>query len=855
LLGIIAGHEKLMAQHDKANPTDLYPAEVWERDEVSDRFHAAWIAAGPTGSPPQIEEFLGDRPEPLRSALLRELLSLDLEYRLERHEKPSPTDYLGRFPQHAATINSFFPAKQQAVEPGPSAEVREQSLTSLREFVARKERKQSAWHACIHYGVRGVFFVLAFAAVTAAGVIVRGRLAGKDAANRNVRPTEKVVQGDVGKPSGTVADVRQQPIRATAPSAAKKPTAPEAPATNSTNRATPPGKPATTKAASKAPASQPAPRVESSSTEQQLQLLLSAAPTELPGVWSALSGHREAISRRLWDVVTDPRADADARFRAAAALAGGEERADDATRRRWATVAKPMVNQLLAAVQHDPGQYARLTQTLRPARDYLLAPLAEVLHDGGRSEVVRFFATAIFAEYAASRPEAIVEALLDADEKQFAVLFPKLEKHGDRPLALLGEAVKAAGTDERSARRQANTAAALLRLDQADAVWPLLTHTPDDRVCSRVIDGLAERGVDPRMLIRQLSNEAEVSRRRGLLLCLGQFGPDQVPAAERESFLPALLRAYHDDRDSGIHGAVEWLLRRWDRSGALADITQELAGQSPSRFEHVRRELAASHSPLWYVNGHGQTMIVLPGPAEFFMGSPQTEAGRIAATEPYQRTRIDHAFAIAAKPVTVQDFHRFRQREHDHWQQYAPTSDCPMHAVSWYAAAEYCNWLSKQEGLPESEWCYLPNDAGQFAEGMRLAPDWQRRTGYRLPTEAEWEYACRAGSVTARSYGETAELLDRYAWYQANSVDQSHPVGLLKPNAWGLFDMLGNVWNWCQNGAHDTSGDAIDSRDGRVLRGGAFSSPATLVRSAARVWNAPSSSSPYVGFRPVRTVR
>src|SRR5207245_1595842 len=108
------------------------------------------------------------------------------------------------------------------------------------------------------------------------------------------------------------------------------------------------------------------------------------------------------------------------------------------------------------------------------------------------------------------------------------------------------------------------------------------------------------------------------------------------------------------------------------------------------------------------------------------------------------------------------------------------------------------NWLSKQEGLPETEWCYEPNPDGKYAEGMKLTADYLRRTGYRLPTEAEWEYACRAGAVTSRYYGQTEELLGKYAWFFGNSQELTWSVGSLKPNDLGLFDMHGNVYCWCQ---------------------------------------------------------
>ena len=82
---------------------------------------------------------------------------------------------------------------------------------------------------------------------------------------------------------------------------------------------------------------------------------------------------------------------------------------------------------------------------------------------------------------------------------------------------------------------------------------------------------------------------------------------------------------------------------------------------------------------------------------------------------------------------------------------------------------------------------------------MTIPADVLKRTGYRLPTEAEWEYACRAGTVTSRYYGVSVELLGKYAWYQANSQDHAWPGGSLLPNDLGLFDMLGNVFEWVQD--------------------------------------------------------
>ncbi len=183
-----------------------------------------------------------------------------------------------------------------------------------------------------------------------------------------------------------------------------------------------------------------------------------------------------------------------------------------------------------------------------------------------------------------------------------------------------------------------------------------------------------------------------------------------------------------------------------------------------------------------------------------------------------------------------------------------------MVATSWHQAAAYCNWLSKQENLPE---CYELDAKGQV---LRVKVDGLNSAGYRLPTEAEIECATRAGATTSRHFGETEELLPKYAWFLKNSQERTQPVGKLKPNDLGLFDVHGNVYTWCQESYQPyTPGineDQLESKEdalnivptkSRLLRGGAFVSLASVVRSAYRYDDMPTYRGVSIGFRLART--
>ena len=261
-------------------------------------------------------------------------------------------------------------------------------------------------------------------------------------------------------------------------------------------------------------------------------------------------------------------------------------------------------------------------------------------------------------------------------------------------------------------------------------------------------------------------------------------------------------------------------------------------------------------------------MVLIPGPVQFVMGSPATEAGRgetsLHKTEESQHeVRIGRSFALAAKLVTMEQYRRFT-RQGRLSEKFTRTADLPVVGINWYMAAAYCNWLSKEEGIDKDQWCYETDAKDQVT---KIKANYLRLTGYRLPTEAEVEYSTRAGAVTSRYYGESAELLSKYAWYQDNSKNQTWPVASLKPNDLGFFDMLGNTFVWCQESYSDypstKAGDVVEDQDGdlaidntvdRVLRGQAFSRNSSTLRCADRFNMVPTAQFVHIGFRVARTI-
>ncbi len=304
---------------------------------------------------------------------------------------------------------------------------------------------------------------------------------------------------------------------------------------------------------------------------------------------------------------------------------------------------------------------------------------------------------------------------------------------------------------------------------------------------------------------------------------------------------------------SGNWGDLADLCRSASRSGFVPSGTRRILG-----FRPILVSIPKEPEPPELL-GFPLEMKLIPA-GTFVMGSPDDEEDRDNDEDPLTTVTISQPFWMSKYEVTISQVRNylldggtkdgigftklncpisndstFSLRNN----KFSQNGNQPMVEITWEGAVSFCEWLTEQERA-----------TGRLPEGHE----------YRLPTEAQWEYACRAGTTTRFSYGDdpSDRELSNYAWYRDNSGKTTHPVGEKLPNPWGLHDMHGNVYEWCSDWYRNpySGGNLTDPRGPtltgqRVSRGGIWSRPAGFCRSAFRFASPPNSSSTGFGFRPV----
>jgi hypothetical protein len=309
-----------------------------------------------------------------------------------------------------------------------------------------------------------------------------------------------------------------------------------------------------------------------------------------------------------------------------------------------------------------------------------------------------------------------------------------------------------------TARRQANAAAIQLRYGaSSELVWSVLQSTgiPDAR--TQLIQRVVPFHVDPQLIAQRLQSESDTSIRCGLVMALGEFAPDQLSGDLRDRTVTLIKGWFHTANHASLRSTSLWFLRQWHEEKTIQ--------------ESLMKELPEDRSRDWYVSSEGHTMIqLLP-----------------------HRQDASYQLDASIGEVTVEQFQRFDPNcKQDPVG--ASTPDCPVLWQTYHRAVAYCNWLSSQAGLSDDQWCYPERKDGPGV-AVDMYPDYQQRTGYRLPTAEEWFYLESGGSKTRFAFGHDIHLVHGYARF----VDQGRrgwPLGTTKPNDFGIFDMVTGSREW-----------------------------------------------------------
>ncbi len=584
-----------------------------------------------------------------------------------------------------------------------------------------------------------------------------------------------------------------------------------------------------------------------------LARILDVTPAEIGLICEALAQRKQEAVPGLTAVFRDPEADPGKRLRAACALA---QLAPEAEFWRGAGGA---VAELLVA--ETPVSVLGWALLLDPVKSVLVPPVKGAYVDPSKAPAMRRVAAAVLAEYYAADLPALVGFLREADAQQFVSFFDKLRAEPSAVIPLLQEGLSeqlpaqaAEEAKERSALSQANLSLALLRLGVSKPAVDRLKAGPDPRLRCRLLHTMRPCRVDPAALARELRATPDDAVRYALLLALGDYDPKELGGALRADLAHEVGRLHRDCRDAGAHSASGWLLGRWGGARQARQSLQE----------------AISRDARWYTAAEGHTLAIIVPPAEASIPAPRrpeaTDQGATKRRGGADRRPVKVSpFAIATCEVTIAQYRRFAadqiakgtlsSEQLGHYATERPPlpgavalePSCPVSDISFARAALYCNWLSEREEIPASEWCYAVV-INKGAPNPIVTAVFHERLGYRLPTEAEWVYACRAGTTTAWFFGESQDQISDYAWHYSNSEGRLWPVGRKRPNPLGLFDIHGNVIEWCLRSWDDVPGGT------EILKGGAWRYRAPAHQSDLRTAVHRGAFNDTVGFRVARTL-
>ncbi len=654
---------------------------------------------------------------------------------------------------------------------------------------------------------------------------------------------------------------------------------------------------------------------DKSLVEPLLEELLNNKVAYIGPVRQQLRPYAGELTEKLCAILRDESAEAIRRFHAAAALADYIPASDSAL---WTDQDLQFVaGQLVSAnAEFQP----LLRENLRPICGRLLPDLERIFSDPDpKSAAQRLSAANAFADYAVNDIPKLSQLLAVATPEQHSVLYP-IVAASPAPSTVedLGKIVATPpsaelGSVERIGygQRRANAAVTLLRMGEREKVVPVFDINDDPEALTQFIFRCRERGIGAEALLDclQLVSVAPSDRypkesRYALLLALGEFTLQEIPASRREALLTRLADWYRHDPSSGVHGAAGWLLRHWGQAEVALQVDQTPLPYAPGcewftlaitvtpdapPGKSAEEKPAAEPSGKTDESGNPvppqddvkpqaapeplprktfyYTFIVFPA-GDYNIGSVNDETNR-AKIETRHPVKLMRPFALLDREITFEELIAFSTKYTGYMQQFDAKPADAGFGPDWYDSVGFCRWLSHESGLLEDDQSYADPkrlDKEQYPHETKEDTNWAPRNwplelgrrGFRLPTESEWEVACRAGTRTTYGFGSDTALLERYGWFSKDekSVKHVHPTRELRPSYRGLFDMHGNLYEWTHDWYTSSVGadaitDPLGAKGGsdRVLRGGGWNNDAAGCRTAYRVTFDPTYRTNFIGFR------
>lgn len=588
-------------------------------------------------------------------------------------------------------------------------------------------------------------------------------------------------------------------------------------------------------------------RLTGNTSVELYDAVLTAAAPDYHSINQVLAKHHGLPQEPFWKTLLDRNAPQTRRLSAASVLANL-----NSSDTRWAEISGELAELL---TNSDPADAGFWTTELVPVRDVLSPHLTPNLGSLALTEAKRRTTARALAGFFADDIGTLTELTLHATTIEFTELAPVLLDFGAELSAAL-ERAEVQGTQhpdspETVERHKANIAALRAHRDP-EVEFELFEESSDPTARSYVIHHYGMSGGTAEPLLNLLTDDRSASVRYSALLALGEVPRESYSSEQFQQLLTTAEALFRSDPDAGVHSASEWVLRRFGMQGIVARAAEELAGKE------------APDGQRWYVTPHGLTMIHVDGPFDIRIGSGDEDPERFQNEAPVIR-HCGRSFAMASTEITMDLFAEFAKEQNVTLGNPRLPSESKRSSqteLHWPQAAHFCNWLSEREGIPPEQWCYQPNPDGKFALGMFQAEDNLLRTGYRMPTHYEWEYAAKAGTTTSRYYGRGTDLLRHYSWYIANAKMMAHDPAQLKPSHWGFFDILGNAYEWCIGRASMRSELAVEHKPLEVkfrhlfrVRGGNFIEQARFHRSTRRSYYDVNTDGENIGLRVVRTIK